>query len=182
MHDRFRNCCSQASHFPIPPLPLLFLCNKGTRAFLQRTCKMLRMLLLFLLLWVAPRWYLRYLTQRSASSLIGSIRINIGIRHLMGATCYPDQTQTMGWHRVAPRRKTLRRCHYMLLLLVGVQAAKQIVTELVKKSSQLVSSWIFAFHFFCSQASHPLKEDHTRAGCSLGARTENQVYTIFRKR
>ena len=34
--------------------------------------------------------------------------------------------------------KTLRRCHYMSLPPVGVQA-KQIVTELVKKSSQLVS-------------------------------------------
>ena len=63
---------------------LLFLCKKGTGAFLQRTWKMLRMMRLpFLLFWVAPHWYLRYLTQRSASSLIGSIRINIGIRHLV---------------------------------------------------------------------------------------------------
>ena len=109
---------------------LLFLCKKGTRAFLERTCKMLRMMrLLFLLFWVAPRWYLRYLTQRSASSLIGSIQINIGIRHLVWAAGHPHQTQTMGWHRVAAPRKTLP---------VSVQA-KQIVTILVKKSSQLVS-------------------------------------------
>ena len=118
---------------------LLFLCKKGTGAFLQRTWKMLRMMRLpFLLFWVAPHWYLRYLTQRSASSLIGSIRINIGIRHLVWAACHPHQTPTMGWHRVAPPRKTLRRCYYMSLMLVGVQAAKLLQNKLFNRTCEKI--------------------------------------------